>query len=374
MNNFCFPVIKKYIWRLKDHKPFPEYPPKWKIRKLMSKARYVAFLLGLILPAIVNAQIGGENTYEFLNLTNSARMAALGGNQVALKDVGDLNTASHNPSLLSEGMNKVMVVNYVDYFEKVGYGYAAYSFKTGLPGNTAIGIHYINYGEFVEALASGEKTGNTFNAAEYAFNLFWSDRRGQLAYGVNLKPILSSFENYQSFGLAADLGLSYFSKNEQTTLGFVLKNVGSQITTYYEGAERETLPFDVQFGVSRKLAHAPVVLSATMQHLQKWDLANETEDKATGEITNEGFGKQFLRHALLGVELLPSPNFSIRAGYNYQRRQELKFDEKVSTVGFSWGFGFKIKRFRLDYGSARYHLAAASNHISLTINLGEGIR
>jgi hypothetical protein len=79
-----------------------------------------------------------------------------------------------------------------------------------------------------------------------------------------------------------------------------------------------------------------------MQHLQKWDLANETEDKATGEITNEGFGKQFLRHALLGVELLPSPNFSIRAGYNYQRRQELKFDEKVSTVGFSWGFGFKI--------------------------------
>jgi hypothetical protein len=75
LNNFCFPVIKKYIWRLKDHKPFPEYPPKWKIRKLMSKARYVAFLLGLILPAIVNAQIGGENTYEFLNLTNSARMA-----------------------------------------------------------------------------------------------------------------------------------------------------------------------------------------------------------------------------------------------------------------------------------------------------------
>ena len=81
-----------------------------------------------------------------------------------------------------------------------------------------------------------------------------------------------------------------------------------------------------------------------------------------------------MRHLVLGIELLPSPNFTIRAGYNYQLRQELRLDEKMSTVGFSWGFGFRISRFQLNYGSVRYHLAGASNLISIAINLNDGYK
>ena len=40
---------------------------------------------------------------------------------------------------------------------------------------------------------------------------------------------------------------------------------------------------------------------------------------------------------VLGVELLPSENFTLRVGYNYQRRQELKFDEKnVDSWLYFW--------------------------------------
>ena len=74
---------------------------------------------------------------------------------------------------------------------------------------------------------------------------------------------------------------------------------------------------------------------------------------------------------VFGVEFLPSKSFTLRAGYNYQRRQELKFDSKASTVGFSAGFGLKIKRFRLDYGISRFHLAGSSNLFSLSINLND---
>ena len=81
-----------------------------------------------------------------------------------------------------------------------------------------------------------------------------------------------------------------------------------------------------------------------------------------------------MRHMLLGVELLPSPNFTVRAGYNYQLRQEMKLNEKMSTVGFSWGFGFRISRFAISYGSARYHLAGSSNLISVAINLNDGFK
>lgn len=321
-------------------------------------------------------QIGGENTYDFLTLTNSARMAALGGNQVAINDSLDLNVSYNNPSLLKPDMRNQLAINYVDYFAGVNYGYAAYSFGTPLPGNFAVGMHYINYGKFIEALSTGEKTGASFNAAEYALNIIWSNKYKQFTYGINLKPILSSFESYQSIGFAADLGISHFSKNQNTVVALVARNIGTQITMYYDGAEKESIPFDLQFGISQKLAHAPIRLAATMQHLQKWDLAKPVEDNTgtTTVYTEDKFTKKFMRHLLLGVELLPSPNFTIRAGYNYQLRQEMKLDAKMSTVGFSWGFGFRISRFAISYGSARYHIAGSSNLISVAINLNDGFR
>jgi hypothetical protein len=341
----------------------------------MRKLFFLIILQVLIYPKVFG-QIGGENTYDFLNLTNSARMAALGGNQVALSDSLDLNVSYNNPSLLRPEMKNTLAMNYVDYFAGINYGYAAYSFGTSLPGNFAVGMHYINYGKFIEALPNGEKTGASFIAAEYALNIIWSNEYKQFTYGINLKPILSSFENYQSIGFAADLGISHFSKNRHTVASLVARNIGTQITTYYDGADRESIPFDLQFGISKKLLHAPIRFAATMQHLQKWDLAKPVEDNTgiTTVYTEEKFTQKFMRHMVLGVELLPSPNFTIRAGYNHQIRQELRLKEKMSTVGFSWGFGFRISRFQLSYGSARYHLAGSSNLISVAINLNDGFR
>ena len=368
----------------------------------MRKLTILIILLVSVYP-MAYGQIGGESTYEFLNLTNSARMAALGGNQIAINDSTDLNVSYNNPSLLMSGMKNMLAINYVDYFAGVNYGYAAYSFGTPLPGNLAVGMHYINYGQFVEALSTGQKTGATFNAAEYALNIIWSNEikwngavdssqlaslttlqqdslrilmRKKLTYGINLKPILSTFESYQSIGFAADLGLSYFSRNGHTVTSLVARNIGTQITTYYDGAERESIPFDLQFGISQKLQHAPIRLAATMQHLQKWDLAKPAEDNTGASVvySEENFTKKFMRHLVLGVELLPSPNFTIRAGYNHQIRQELKMNERMSTVGFSWGFGFRISRFQINYGSARYHLAGASNIISIALNLNEDFK
>ena len=364
----------------------------------MRKLILLITLLVFVYP-VAFGQIGGESTYEFLNLTNSARMAALGGNQIALHDSTDLNVSYNNPSLLMRGMKNMLAVNYVNYFSGVKYGYAAYSFGTPLPGNFAVGMHYIDYGSFIEALPNGQKTGATFNAAEYALNMIWSNEyqfkynrkdslwafskdsshilnHRRLTYGINLKPLLSSLESYQSIGIAADLGLSYFSRSGMTVTSLVLRNIGTQITTYYDGAAREKIPFDLQFGISQKLLHAPIRFAATMQHLQKWNLAKPEVDKTgkTDVYIEDPFAKKFMRHLVLGVELLPSPNFTIRGGYNYGMRQELGFKDVMSTVGFSWGFGFKISRFHFNYGSTRFHLSGSSNIISVALNLGQDFK
>ena len=340
----------------------------------MMRKLYIVFLITLFSVA-ARAQIGGEYTYQFLELTNSARIAALGGVQVAITDSSDLNLPYHNPSLLHSDMSHRVLVNYVNYLADVNYGYASYARHYEGIGNFAVGMHYINYGKFDEALETGELTGVTFKAAEYALNLIYANRYKRLNYGINLKPILSSFESYQSFGIAADLGVNLSSKSGLTSFGLVARNIGTQITTYYRDGDREKIPFNLQMGITQRLKHAPLVFSATMQHMNVWDLASPDEEPEFSMETiyeyDEGFVKQFMRHMVFGVEFLPSKSFTLRAGYNYQRRQELKFDSKASTVGFSAGFGLKIKRFRLDYGISRFHLAGSSNLFSLSINLND---
>jgi hypothetical protein len=329
-----------------------------------------------ILSAFIGrAQIGGETTYQFLELTNSARMAALGGTQIALTDTSDLNLPFHNPALLHQGMHHNVLVNYVNYFVDINYGYASYARKYDGIGNFALGMHYINYGDFKEATELGILTGNFFNAAEYALNMIYSNQYKRLSYGANLKPVFSVFESYRSFGLAADLGINFSSKDSLTHVALVARNIGGQITTYYNNGDREPIPFNLQAGISTRLKYAPVVFSLTMQHLTNWDLAWD-EDAEEENLENwyerqESFAKQIMRHTVFGIEILPSDNFTIRAGYNYQRRQELKFKERLSTVGFSLGFGLKIKRFRLDFATSRFHLAGSSNLLSLAINLNE---
>jgi hypothetical protein len=340
------------------------------------KRRYYLIILFCFSLFTSSAQIGGESTYQFLELTNSARVAALGGNQVAIYDSVDLNLPYHNPALLHSKMSNRVLVNYVNYLTDINYGYASYAKSYEGVGNFALGMHYINYGEFDEATEYGELTGLTFNAAEYALNIIYSNSYKRLQYGASLKPILSSFESYQSFGIAADLGVNFISKDSLTSVALVAANMGSQLTTYYDNGEYEKIPFNLQVGVSRKLKHAPVIFSLTMQNLSNWKLAQpEPDPNDNEELTvfqyEESFGKQIMRHTVLGVEILPSQNFILRAGYNYQRRQELKFDDRVSTVGFSFGFGVRVKRFSLDYANSRFHLAGSSNLFSLGINLNE---
>ena len=339
------------------------------------KLRSILFILFVFILFSSRAQIGGEFTYQFLELTNSARIAALGDNQIAINDSTDLNLPFHNPAALKKSMQNKILVNYVNYLTDINYGYASYAKSFDKIGNFALGMHYINYGKFREATETGELTGNTFKAAEYAFGIIYSNNYKRLNYGVTLKPVLSSFESYQSFGIAFDFGVSMASKNQLTNVSLVGRNLGAQITTYYNIGNREPIPFNLQAGLSTRLKHAPIIFSLNMQHLTNWRLA-KAETTQSDDINdfyeqNESFGKQFMRHLIIGAEILPSENFIIRAGYNYQRRQELKYEEKLSLVGFSFGFGVKIKRFHLDYGISQYHIAGTSNLFSLAVNINK---
>jgi hypothetical protein len=336
--------------------------------------------LFLLFSLLTIAQKGGESTYSFLGLTNAAKVAALGGELVSLMD-DDINLIFHNPSLLTPQMHHHLNLNYVNYFAGVNYGYASYAYHMERIGSFAAGIHYVNYGTFDRTDELGTPMG-TFRAAEYALNLFYSRAIIDtfLTAGINLKPLYSSFENYNSLGIALDAGITYHHPRTLTTVAIVAKNLGTQFTTY--AGEREKVPFELQAGITQGLAHAPFRFNITFQNLERWDLTYEKQEEGDfntlgEEVARSGFdvfGDKLMRHLVFGVEFLLGKNFHVDLGYNYKRRQEMKVNARPGMVGFSWGFGFKVSKFHIAFGRASYHLAGGTNHFSLTTNLSEFYR
>ncbi len=325
-----------------------------------------------------SAQVGGSHTYQFLSLSNSARVAALGGNFLAIKD-NDITLAIANPSLITKEMNNQLALSYISYFADVKYGFAAYSHSFNKIGSFVASLQYINYGTFTRTDETGETYG-TFRAGEYAFNIGWAKSLdSNFSIGSNLKAILSSLESYKSFGMAVDVAATYQSKNKRFVTSLMFKNIGRQLSYYNEG-NREALPFEIQLGISEKLKHAPFRFSLLLNHLEKWDLTYEDPlnpsvkiDPLTKEVIEKSgiskFGDNLMRHVVIGVEFIPSTAFNIRLGYNYQRRQELKVESALSTVGFSWGFGFRISKFNFSYAHVIQHLAGSSNFFTIATNL-----
>ena len=331
------------------------------------KKKVLSFICLILIASSSFSQTGGDNIYEFLNLTHSGLVASLGGTNVSLMG-NNLNLAYYNPALLNSGMNNNLALNYVNYFAGINYGLAMYSKSYPGTGNFAAGLTYLNYGSFTETDVSGNITGN-FSAAEYALSLIYSRELDSVfSIGVTFKPVLSQLEKYSSIGFAFDIGGTWHNRSDLFSAGLVVKNIGYQITTY-AGESHEKLPFEIQAGISQRLAHAPFRFSLTLRHLEKFDLTYQYNIPVTSENSkvSSGFMENSLRHVIFGIEMIPHKNFYVSAGYNYQRRRELEIESKVSTVGFSWGFGINTSVLNIEFGRATYHLAGSSTNVSVVL-------
>jgi len=337
----------------------------------------IIFLLGT---SQAGAQIGGNSVYKFLNLTSSARTAAMGSNNLAIMD-NDVGLALFNPSLITPEMHNNLSMSFVDYYTDVNYGFATYARDFKKLGTYTGSIQYLNYGSFNYADATGTDTLGTFTAGDLALNVGWGRQLDSLfSIGANLKFIHSGYEEYKSYGLAVDVAGSYHNSKHNLTVSFIARNIGTQLKPYRSG-NYEPLPFEMTLGMSQRLKHLPFRYSILLTNLQKWDLtyydANDPDNKTdpfTGETEEQNgfadFADKAFRHVVIGGEFIPSKFLSFRAGYNYQRRQELGVYNKMGMVGFSWGLGLKISVFQFDYARATYHLNGSPNYISLRMSLG----
>jgi hypothetical protein len=160
----------------------------------------------------------------------------------------------------------------------------------------------------------------------------------------------------------------------------VISNLGTQIKTY-TNATNEPVPMNIQLGFSRKFEHNPLRLGIVLQHLEKpGQLLYQIENRNNNNIDLEtglpilekfSFFQHAMSHVVFNTEIVLSKNFNIRVGYNHLRRRELALTDRKGVSGYSWGFGIKINRFQVHYGSGSYLIGRNTNHFSVITNIND---
>jgi len=328
------------------------------------------------------SQLGGYSVYKFLWNPPSARISALGGNVIAIHD-DDPTIALQNPAALNEAASNKLNFSYRFSYASTNDGYFSYAYTYKLLNiNFHAGAQFANYGDFKAADEYGNITGS-FTAADYAFVIGASrNLYDRLSYGVNLKYISSRLENYGSTGLVADFGLCYYVAEKNFTIALVGRNAGSQLSSYNN--IKEEVPFEMQLGISKRLAHLPFRFSVVFTNLQRWNVLyddpNAVDDNTLfGNTTPTERSKtsiyfdNLFRHFIFSGEFYigKKENLRLRIAYNHAVKQELSVSTFRSLAGFSGGFGFKINRFRLDYGRSIFHLVGAVNQLSISTDIDD---
>lgn len=326
------------------------------------------------------AQIGGRSTFAFMKNSPSARVSGLAYSQIALQD-DDAALGYTNPALLNPLMHKGLTLN-----NEWRLGGTTNSFVAGcfhsekLKMTFSTGILYNNYGSFKQTDELGNVQGD-FRANEYVVHVGAGRKINErLSVGANLKFIGSQLETYSAYGLAADLSGAFINPDKQFGVSVLLKNVGAQLKSYAPEIGNEALPYDLQIGMSKKLARAPFRFSIAAVDLLRWNLryVNPLDNEVTllGEQATEpsSFSKgidNVFRHIRFGGEIAlgKKENFRVRIGYNHQTRKEMTLQNIRSTAGFSFGAGVRVAKFRIDYTQSVQHLAGSRRHLTISTNL-----
>ncbi len=348
----------------------------------MKKKYLLLSVIFILFSVTLKSQIGGRYAYSFLEHPVSARISGLGGN-VAVIDDNDINIGFVNPSLINPGMDNMIGFNYVNSFAGLNFGSIQYANTFEKAGSFMATLQFMDYGQFDYADETGNLNG-TFGASDFALSVGWGRQLdSSFSIGATAKLIYSFYESYTSFGFAVDVAGTYKSKSGWE-MSLVMQNLGLQLTTYTPGV-RAPLPFNLQYVISKRLDHVPFRFMLIYDHIEKWDLTYEDPanpsggiDPITGQPQYKSgfakFGDQFMRHLIVSAELYIGKNFILRGGYNYRRRQELKIAEKTGMVGFSWGFGIRIYKFKINYSRSTHGLNGSPNYLTLVFDMNSFVR
>lgn len=303
-----------------------------------------------VMAATTKAQ-DSRTGYNFLRLPVSAHAAALGGDNISIIE-DDESMIFNNPALLSSVSDKTINLNYMNYMSGANTASASFNRIIKELASVAASAQFIDYGKMKETdennIQTGEFSAKDISIAGY-FSYMLTDR---LAGGITAKFITSYIGDYNSIAMGVDLGLNYYDPEKEWSVSLVAKNLGGQMKAYDDQYDR--MPIDIQLGASKRFAHMPFRISATLVDLNHLDY-------------------KFINHLVAGVDIIISPTIWVGAGYNFRRANEMKITETDGEsshgAGLSFGAGINLERFKLNLAYGKYHVSSSSILINLAYSL-----
>ena len=306
-------------------------------------------VLFIIFISTASITLGQTTTYDFLRIDMSARAAALGGSFVTNND--DVDVLFFNPAGLGFLEKDPVSFSFVKHLLDINLFSLTYSTEFENIGRFGAGVQYINYGSFDEADVNGNITGE-FNAGELAFLLSYTNKfMNDFYYGANAKFIYSSIADQSSSAIGLDLGVNYEFPEIMLNLGASILNIGTQLSSYTD--LKEDLPLDVLIGVSKRLERLPVRLSLDFHNLNQ---------------EREEFYQHFKGFSI-GAEFYLSEVFTLRFGYDNERREDFKLGSSAGIAGFNGGLGVNISEYKFSYAYSSLGTVGALQSLTLSTSL-----
>ena len=312
--------------------------------------KVVFAIISIFCVLFVRAQ-ESQTAYNFLRLPVSAHVAALGGDNITIVE-DDAALIFHNPALINDVSDRSINLNFMTYMEGSKTASASFIKGAGDRGTWGVAAQYMDYGKMKETTYDNQQLGE-FSARDIALaGTFAYALTQRISGGISARLISSHIGSYNSMAVGVDLGLNYYWEESDLSISAVAKNLGGQVKAYDN--EFEKIPFDLQFGISKRLLNSPLRFSATLARLTDW---------------SEGFG----RHLCLGLDLILSPTIYLAAGYNFRRASQMKIAESDGSsahgAGLSLGAGLQLERFKLHVAYGKYHVSASSILINISYAL-----
>ena len=333
--------------------------------------RPVIFIIFLFSFIASGAQtLGGSAAYNFLKLPATPVLTAAGGINTSFK-ANDVGLSANNPALLDPSLHQQLGLSFNHFLG----GIKAYSLTGAYhhqPAETVFGgqVYFVDYGNLPQTDASGNQNGN-FRPVDFVVQVSAARKyMEKWNYGSSLKFIQSSYGQFRSSALALDFGIHYADTASLFYAGLIAKNMGLQLKTY--AGEREDMPFDLQVGITKRLAKAPFAFSLTAQHLHQFDiLYNDTVFNNENDLrSNDQFMNKLLNHFVVATHIFLGNNLEATLGYNHLRRTELNIGSAGNGLnGFSMGLRLKFQKWQVLFARSNYQRSIAYNQLGLSLHM-----
>lgn len=327
------------------------------------KGIFSSCIMLLTLECSVGAQ-ESASVFNFLGLPSSTRVVALGGRNISIVE-DDAFLGFHNPALLGSVSDKTAALGFMTYMSGVKVGTANYVQAQGERGTWAVGAQYVGYGNIKETDIEGHVLGESsamdmaFSGSYcYALSNYWVG-------GATGKFLYSNYVGFSSVAMCFDVGVNYYNAEKDFSFSFVAANLGVQFKPF--GDVRESLPIQLDMGLSKGLGSFPARVSLTLQDLTHW--SSSYYYNAGDEVS--GF-QVLMNHINLGVEVMPmNGKLWAALGYNFRRANELTAGGASHAAGLTLGAGVNLKKMKFGFAYAKYHVGAPTLSFNLAYSFGK---